>query len=90
MVILMSLTGGIVMFKVNMMAVTTTENGSLQDACSEILIQYKMQMTHESLSNRENSQNKLVVISKMIFLPGHHGVREGYNTKFKKWGFFQQ
>ena len=39
MVILMSLTGGIVMFKVNMMAVMTTGNGSLQDASSEILIQ---------------------------------------------------
>ena len=36
MVILMSLTGGIVMFKVNMMAVMTTENGSVQDAGSEI------------------------------------------------------
>lgn len=34
----------------------------------------------ESLSSRENSQNKLVVISKMIFLPGYHGVGEGFKT----------
>ena len=64
------------MFKVTMMAVMTTENGSLLDGGSEILtpLMQMTKMTHESLSSRENSQNKLVVISKMIFLPGHHGV----------------
>ena len=42
-----------------------------------------MQMTYESLSSTEKSQNKLVVISKMIFFPGHHGVAEGSKLNLK-------
>ena len=78
------------MFKVTMMAVMTTENGSLLDAGSEILtpLMQMTQMTHESLSTRENSQNKLVVISKMIFLPGHHGVGGEVSKQNKNLGNF--
>ena len=83
MVVLMSLTGGIVMFKVNMRVVVTTESGPVQDLRDQSI---NAEIPHESLSSRENSQNKLVLISKMIFLPAHHGVREGFKIE-KAWLF---
>ena len=83
MVVLMSLTGGIVMFKVNMRVVVTTESGPVQDLRDQSI---NAEIPHESLSSRENSQNKLVLISKMIFLPAHHGVREGFKIE-EAWVF---